>query len=105
MLFNTFFKQTQRALDLLQKAQGHGSRCNCSYILTRNKKMITLKPKRLRQMVGAKTGVATHISKIESHVHSTHCHGHALQLAVGETIKAIEIRGTLDTVFELNKDN
>ena len=56
-------------------------------------------------MVGAKTGVATHISKIESHVHSTHCHGHALQLAVGETIKAIEIRGTLDTVFELNKDN
>ena len=56
-------------------------------------------------MVGAKTGVATHISKIESHVHSTHCHGHALQLAVGETIKAIEMRGTLDTVFELNKDN
>ena len=31
-------------------------------------------------------------------------HGHALQLAVGETIKAIKvIRGTLDAAFELNK--
>ena len=31
-------------------------------------------------------------------------HGHALQLAVGETIKAMKIiRGTLDAVFELNK--
>ena len=31
-------------------------------------------------------------------------HGHALQLAVGETIKAIKIiRDTLDTAFELNK--
>ena len=34
----------------------------------------------------------------------THYHGHALQLVVGETIKAIKIiRGTLDAAFELNK--
>ena len=55
-------------------------------------------------MVGAKTGVATHINEIESHAHLLHCHGYALQLAVGETIKAIKImRDTLDAAFELNK--
>ena len=55
-------------------------------------------------MVGAKTEVATHINEIESHAHLTHCHGHTLQLAVGETIKKIEImKGTLDSAFELNK--
>ena len=49
-------------------------------------------------MVGAKTGVATHINEIESHAHLTHYHGHAL-----ETIKAIKIiRGTLDAAFDLN---
>ena len=48
-------------------------------------------------MVG-KTGVATLLNEIESHVHLTHYHGHAL-----ETIKAIKIiRGTLDAAFELN---
>ena len=31
-------------------------------------------------------------------------HGHVVQLAVGEAIKAIKIiRGTLDAAFELNK--
>ena len=55
-------------------------------------------------MVGAKTEVATHIKETEPHSHLTHYHGHTLQLAVGETIKAIKImRGTLDAVFELNK--
>ena len=55
-------------------------------------------------MVGAKTGVATHINDNELHAHLTHCHGHTLQLAVSETIKAIKImRGTLDVPFELNK--
>ena len=50
-------------------------------------------------MVGAKTGVATHINEIDSHAHwSCPCP------AVGETIKAIEImRGTHDAAFELNK--
>ena len=50
------------------------------------------------------TGVATRINEIESHAHVTHCHGHALQLVVGDTIKAIKIlRGTLDAAFEVNK--
>ena len=48
-------------------------------------------------MIGAKTRVATHINKIESQAHLRHCHGHALQLAVGETIKAIKIIGALLT--------
>ena len=55
-------------------------------------------------MVGAKTGVTTHINEIESHAHLTHYHGHALQLVVSETIKPIKImRGALDAAFELNK--
>ena len=55
-------------------------------------------------MVGAEIGVATHINEIESHAHLTHSHGYTLQLAVGETIKAIKImRGTLDAAFKLNK--
>ena len=55
-------------------------------------------------MFGAKTGAEKNINEIESHAHLTHYHGHALQLVVGETIKAIKIiRGTLDAAFELNK--
>ena len=55
-------------------------------------------------MVGIKAGVATHINEIGSHAHLTHYHGHALQLIVGKTIKAIKVmRGTLDAAIELNK--
>ena len=55
-------------------------------------------------MVGAKTIVATQISDIELHARLTHCHDHALELAAGETIKAIKImRGTPDAAFEFNK--
>ena len=55
-------------------------------------------------MVAAKTGVVAHTNENESHAHLTHCHGHALYLAVDETIKAVGImRGTLDAAFELNK--
>ena len=55
-------------------------------------------------MFGAKTRVETHINEIESHIQLTHYHGHALQLVVSETIKAIKIiRRTLDAAFELNK--
>ena len=51
-----------------------------------------------------KTEVVTYINDIESHAHLTHCHSHALQLTVGETIKATKImRGTIDAAFELNK--
>ena len=57
-------------------------------------------------MVGAITGVATHVNDIKSHAHFhlTQCRGYTLQLAVGETIKTIKIlRDTLDVSFELNK--
>ena len=55
-------------------------------------------------MVSAKTGVATHINEMESHANLTQCHGHTLQLAVGDTVKAIKImRSTLDAAFELNR--
>ena len=55
-------------------------------------------------MVGAKTGVAMHIKEIEPHALLTHCYGHALQLGVCDTIKAIVLmRDTLDAAFELNK--
>ena len=48
-------------------------------------------------MVGAK-------AEIESHAHLRHCHDHALQLAVGETIKARDkMRSNLDAAFEMNK--
>ena len=41
---------------------------------------------------------------MESHAHLTYCHGHALQLAVSDTIRWIKIlRGTLDAAFGLNK--
>ena len=36
-------------------------------------------------MDDAKTGVATNINEIGSHVHLTHFHGHALKLVVGDT--------------------
>ena len=53
-------------------------------------------------MVGAKAGVATLINEMESYAKLTHCHGHALQLAVGGTIKAIQImRSILDAAFEI----
>ena len=42
-------------------------------------------------MVGDKTGVATRIKESESRAHLIHCHVHALQLAVDDTIKAVEI--------------
>ena len=43
-------------------------------------------------MVGTKTGIGTRINKIELHAHLTHCHGHTLQLTVGDPIKAIKTR-------------
>ena len=55
-------------------------------------------------MVGNKTGVSTHMNEIKSHAYLTRYHGHALQLVVSETIKAIKItRGTLVAAFELSK--
>ena len=55
-------------------------------------------------MVGAKTGVATRIKEIEPRALLTHCYGHALQLAVSDTIRAIKLmRNILDAAFEMHK--
>ena len=44
------------------------------------------------------------VKKIEPRTLLTHCYGHALQLAVGDTIKAIKLmEDTLDAAFEVNK--
>ena len=50
--------------------------------------------------VAAKTDVVRRIKKIESRALLTHCYGHAIQLAVDDTIKAIKLmRDTLDPAF------
>lgn len=55
-------------------------------------------------MVGAKSGVATQIKNYEPRGILTHCYGHALQLAVGDTVKGIKLLGnTLDTTYEISK--
>lgn len=55
-------------------------------------------------MVGAKTGIATHLNKIGPRAFQTHCYGQALPLAIDDTIKAIKLmRDTTAASFELNK--
>ena len=52
-------------------------------------------------MVGTKTRKATSKHKVDSHAFFTHYHGHSLQLADGDTIKASKpMRGTLDIALE-----
>lgn len=40
-------------------------------------------------MSGAKSGVARQILEVEPRAYDTHCYGHALNLAVGDTIRRI----------------
>ena len=55
-------------------------------------------------MVVAKSGVATQIKNYEPRGTLTHCYGHALQLAVGDTPKGIKLLGnTLGTTYEISK--
>ena len=55
-------------------------------------------------MSGAKSGVAKQISAKEPRAVYTHCYGHALNLAVGDTIKQIKLlRDSMDTTFEMSK--
>ena len=52
-------------------------------------------------MAGAKKGVAANIASKEPSAVHTHCYGHALNLAVGDTVKRSKVmRDSLDTVFE-----
>ncbi|XP_062585373.1 zinc finger MYM-type protein 1-like [Saccostrea cucullata] len=55
-------------------------------------------------MSGAKKGVAANITSKETRAIYTHCYGHALNLAVGDTVKKSKVmRDSLDTVFEMSK--
>ncbi len=55
-------------------------------------------------MCGSKNGVATQIIKEEKRAVYTHCYGHALNLAIGDTIKQSKVcRESLETAFEISK--
>ena len=55
-------------------------------------------------MCGSKKGAATQITSVESRAVFIHCYGHALNLAIGDTIKSNKIlRDTLDTTYEISK--
>ena len=55
-------------------------------------------------MSGSKCGVAVQIQAKESRAVLTHCYGHALNLAVGDTIKQSKLcRDSMDTAFEISK--
>ena len=55
-------------------------------------------------MSGARKGVAAIITQEESRALYTHCYGHALNLAVADTVKQSKIcRDALDTAFEITR--
>ena len=49
-------------------------------------------------------GLLTQIKNYEPREILTHCYGHALELAVGDTVKGVKFLGnTLDTTYEISK--
>ena len=55
-------------------------------------------------MSGARKGVAAIIAQEESRALYTHCYGHALNLAVADTVKQSKVcRDALDTAFEITR--
>ena len=55
-------------------------------------------------MVGCKNGVATQLLAKEKRAVLTHCYGHALNLAVGDSMKQSKVcRDALDTAYEISK--
>ena len=55
-------------------------------------------------MTGVRNGVAKQLTDEESRAIFTHCYGHALNLAVGDTVKKCKLmRSCLDAVFEITK--
>ena len=55
-------------------------------------------------MVGSKNGVATQLLAKEKRAVLTHCYGHALNLAVGDSMKQSKVcRDALDTAYEISK--
>ena len=55
-------------------------------------------------MTGSKNGVATQICEEEPKALFLHCNGHALNLAVSDTVKGCQVvKDALDTAFEVSK--
>ena len=55
-------------------------------------------------MTGVRNGVAKQISNEESRAVFSHCYGHALNLAVGDTIKQIKVlKDVFDVIYEVTK--
>ena len=55
-------------------------------------------------MTGVRNGVAKQISSEESRAVFSHCYGHALNLAVGDTIKKIKVlKDVFDVIYEVTK--
>ena len=55
-------------------------------------------------MAGAKAGVSTKIQELEPRPVFLHCYGHALNLAVSDTIKQSRpMKDCLDTCYEIIK--
>ena len=55
-------------------------------------------------MIGCKNGVATQLLAKEKRAVLTHCYGHALNLAVGDSMKQSKVcRDALDTAYEISK--
>ena len=55
-------------------------------------------------MTGSTSGVAKQIQEKESRAVLTHCYGHALNLAISDTIKQSKLcRDSMDTAFEVSK--
>ena len=55
-------------------------------------------------MSGRRSGTAVQIMSEEPRALYTHCYGHALNLAVGDTIKQLKLlRDTLDVTYEISK--
>ena len=55
-------------------------------------------------MAGQKEGVATCIQQLEPRAVYTHCYGHALNLAISDTVKQCKLMGNaFDIVYEITK--
>ena len=55
-------------------------------------------------MAGSRNGVAAQLRKEEKRAILTHCYAHALNLAVGDTLKTSKIcRDAMDVGFEISK--
>ena len=54
-----------------------------------------------KNMSGSRSGVATRITNLESRAPYTHCYGHALNLAIQDTVKGVKVME--DTVYEITK--